>query len=199
MPESGSSYTLGLRGPRVAACAGPRRSVHDAVFRQSPPFPAGTHRRVCGRAAGRPRAAGAGRAQGPSRQLRCSGMALSDIRSFSSHPAFDLVAVADADLSRTEAGQEAVSRTYACTRTGGNCCTRRPTTSTRSTSRRRTTCTRRSRWRPCRTASTCTCRSRWPPPSARRACWQRPHAKSGSSRRWGSRSRRIRRNWPPSR
>ena len=31
-----------------------------------------------------------------------SGMALSDIRSFSSHPAFDLVAVADADLSRTE-------------------------------------------------------------------------------------------------
>jgi predicted dehydrogenase len=30
------------------------------------------------------------------------GMALSDIRSFSSHPAFDLVAVADADLSRTE-------------------------------------------------------------------------------------------------
>ncbi|AMY11510.1 putative oxidoreductase YvaA [Luteitalea pratensis] len=31
-----------------------------------------------------------------------SGMAMSDIRSFSSHPAFDLVAVADADLSRTE-------------------------------------------------------------------------------------------------
>ncbi len=31
-----------------------------------------------------------------------SGMALSDIRSFSSHPAFDLVAVADTDLSRTE-------------------------------------------------------------------------------------------------
>ena len=31
-----------------------------------------------------------------------SGMALSDIRSFSSHPAFDLIAVADADLSRTE-------------------------------------------------------------------------------------------------
>jgi len=31
-----------------------------------------------------------------------SGMAFSDIRSFSSHPAFDLVAVADADLSRTE-------------------------------------------------------------------------------------------------
>ncbi len=31
-----------------------------------------------------------------------SGMALSDIRSFSSHPAFDLVAVADADLSRTD-------------------------------------------------------------------------------------------------
>ncbi len=31
-----------------------------------------------------------------------SGMALSDVRSFSSHPAFDLVAVADADLSRTE-------------------------------------------------------------------------------------------------
>ncbi|BCS34485.1 NADH-dependent dehydrogenase [Luteitalea sp. TBR-22] len=31
-----------------------------------------------------------------------SGMAFADIRSFSSHPAFDLVAVADADLSRTE-------------------------------------------------------------------------------------------------
>ena len=31
-----------------------------------------------------------------------SGMALSDIRSFSSHPAFDLVAVADVDLSRVE-------------------------------------------------------------------------------------------------
>lgn len=31
-----------------------------------------------------------------------SGMALSDIRSFSSHPAFQLVAVADADLGRTE-------------------------------------------------------------------------------------------------
>lgn len=32
-----------------------------------------------------------------------SGQALSDIRSFSSHPSFDLVAVADVDLSRTEA------------------------------------------------------------------------------------------------
>lgn len=31
-----------------------------------------------------------------------SGMAFSDIRSFTSHPAFELVAVADADLSRTE-------------------------------------------------------------------------------------------------
>jgi predicted dehydrogenase len=31
-----------------------------------------------------------------------SGMALADIRSFSSHPAFDLVALADADLSRTD-------------------------------------------------------------------------------------------------
>jgi predicted dehydrogenase len=31
-----------------------------------------------------------------------SGMALSDIKSFSSHPAFDLVAVADVDLSKVE-------------------------------------------------------------------------------------------------
>jgi predicted dehydrogenase len=31
-----------------------------------------------------------------------SGMAMADVRSFSSHPAFDLIAVADADLSRTE-------------------------------------------------------------------------------------------------
>src|SRR5690242_1204634 len=31
-----------------------------------------------------------------------NGMALSDIKSFSSHPAFDLVAVADVDLSRVD-------------------------------------------------------------------------------------------------
>jgi predicted dehydrogenase len=35
-----------------------------------------------------------------------AGMGLSDIRSFSSHPAFDLVAVADVDLSRVEAVQK---------------------------------------------------------------------------------------------
>ena len=93
--------------------------------------------------------------------IGAAGQALSDIRAFSSHPAFTLVAVADVDLARTEQVKKLFPdvRVYQDWREMFRKEAGR--TSTRSTSRRRITCTRRSPWRRCRWAKPSTCRSRW--------------------------------------
>ena len=80
--------------------------------------------------------------------IGASGQAWADLESFATHPAFRLVAVADVDSARTAQVKARFpeARLYQDWR---ELLARRRRSSTRSTSRRRITCTRPSRWPRC--------------------------------------------------
>ena len=127
-----------------------------------------------------------------------SGMALSDIRAFSSHGAFDLVAVADVDLSRAEPVKKLFPnvRVYQdwreLLRQGG----RQP--------RLRQRLDAGSHARADRHGGDVARQARLRAEAAGDHGPRDPHAGGRGTRedawcrRWASRSRRIRRSWPPS-
>ena len=177
-----------------------RRFVHDVVFRQSSPFPAGPRRGVRRRAAGQPCPAGAGRAQGPSRQFRRLGHGL--LR----HP--QLLAAtrpsswwpSPTPTSRAPSRSRSCSRTCASTRTGANC-SQKEADNLDSVN----VSTPDHMHAPIAMAAMSLGKHVYvQKPLATtvretRLLAQRRRASSASSRRWASRSRRTRRSWPPSR